>query len=135
MGLENGTPIKIWGPPWRYGRILWKWCDSDLIAVQFNGQMVANCKTFHAHDRRWKLTILSHVKPDKQGCIAPPSLTMAKPIDVTLNYAKINLVSSDDSSENEPIIAPKVKHIEIKKEIAIAQPIKKRKKKKKKIED
>ena len=100
--LENGTPIKVWGPPWRYGRILWKWNDGDLVCIQFNGQNIENCKTFHAHNKRWKITILSNEKPDSNGCIPPPMLKMAKQTDITLN---INLISSD--SENDIIILPK----------------------------
>eukprot|EP01083_Nonionella_stella_P171983 588832_1 len=114
--LKNGTPVKIWGPPWRYGRVLWRWNDGDLVCVQFNGQNIENCKTFHAHNKRWKITILAHDRPDTTGCVPPPTLTMAKSMDVTL---KIDLVSSDSEhdSEDDVIMPPKEPKPEPKQEV------------------
>lgn len=138
--LENGTPIKIWGPPWRYGRILWKWNDNDLVCIQFNGQNIENCKTYHAHNKRWKLTILSNEKSNSNGCRPPPMLKMAKQTDITFSN-NINLISSD--SENDLILLPSSKEkkddndndILIKKEEDIIKEETKKKKKKKKIKN
>eukprot|EP01083_Nonionella_stella_P046923 125640_1 len=76
--LHHGTPIKIWGPPWREGRVLWKWNEDDLVCIQLNGQRLQYAQTFHVNDLKWKISILKD-KPHDIVDISPPlQFIMAK---------------------------------------------------------
>ena len=74
----------------------------DLVCIQLDGQRIENSQTFHAHDPKWKLEILSKQAHDTRGIQPPLQFAMAKSKHLTLPNEVMNsglLVLSDDDEE------------------------------------
>ena len=103
--LHNGTKVKLWGPPWRKGRVLWKWNESDLVCIQLNDQRLEYAQTYHVNDEKWKIQILDGESSDNTDIQPPLQFIMAKRKYLALSNEVINsgllVVSSDSDSNSE----------------------------------
>ena len=120
LRLSNGTAVKVWGPPWREGRVLWKWNEDDLVCIQLDGQrlgmlcglavydwwrmemmifLIGECMmfltteyalTFHAEDPKWRIEILKDKPRDCRDIQPPLQFVMAKRKHLALDTMTVN---------------------------------------------